>query len=97
MSLRIQVSILSIGRQVYLYLENLSAVNMPVAEVAGKQRPKLLASVFALKIACVLASHYFCSFSTAACIQANNLKAVPLDLLRVYLDQCQNMQMWVLS
>lgn len=57
---------------------------MPVAAVAGKQRPKILASGFALKIARVLASHYF---FTAACIQANNFKAVPLDLLRVYLHQ----------
>jgi len=51
MCLRIQVSILSIWRQVYLNLENLSAVNMPAAEVAGEQRPEILASVFALKIA----------------------------------------------
>lgn len=87
MCLRIQVSILSIWRQISLYLENLSAVNMPVAEVVGKQRPKILASVFSSKIACVLASQYFFSFSTAACIQANNFKAVPLDLLRVYLHQ----------
>lgn len=87
MCLRIQVSVLSIQSWVYLYRENLSAVNMPVAEVAGKQRPKILASVFVLEIACVLASHYFSSFSTAACIHANNFEAVPLDLLRVYLHQ----------
>lgn len=57
MCLRIQVSILSICRQVYLYLENLSAVNMPAADVAGKKRPKVLASVLALKFFYVLASH----------------------------------------
>lgn len=59
---------------------------MPVAEIAGKQRSKILASVFALKIACVLASHYFSPFSNAACIQVNNFKDVPLDLLGVYLS-----------
>lgn len=70
---------------------------MPVAEITGIQRPKILVSVFALKIACVLASHYFSPFSNAARIQANNFKDVPLDLLRVYLSSeftsCQNVQM----
>lgn len=57
---------------------------MSVAEIAGKQRPKILASVFALEAACVLASRYFSPFFNAACLQANNFKDVPLDLLRVY-------------
>lgn len=38
MCLRIQVFILSIWRQTYLYLEIMSAVSMQVAEVAGKQK-----------------------------------------------------------
>lgn len=57
---------------------------MSVAEMgnkAGKQRPKILAPVFTLETACVLASHYFSPFSNAACTQANNFKDVPLDLL----------------
>lgn len=74
----------------------MSAANIPVAEIAGKQTPKILASAFALKIAFELASHYFFPFSNAACIQVNNFKDVPLDLLRAYLswgfNSSQNMQ-----
>lgn len=85
MCLRIQVFILSIWRQTYLYLEIMSAVSMQVAEVAGKQKTQNVTSVFALKITSVLASHYFCLFSITDSIQVNNFKAVAVDLLRVYL------------
>lgn len=77
----------SVWRQVYLCLEITSAVSMQVAEAAGKQRPKLLASVFAWKIAYVLASHCFFLFSTVASVQEKRIKAVPIDLLGVYLCQ----------
>lgn len=80
MCLRIQVFILSIWRQTYLYLEIMSAVSMQVAEVAGKQKTQDVTSIFALRI-----THYFCLFSITDSIQVNNFKAVAVDLLRVYL------------